>query len=417
MRHRVFALLAMALALCGATTARAAEAVGVRIGVTSKSESRVVIDLRSPTPLSVSGPAADGKTYTIDFPELSVQPGEEKGAGLVAVYAWTRGDAGSRLTIRLAVEGGLKANFEIAATKKVPNHRVVLDFVDRPVLGPVAAASPPYEDLTETLKAVVPPAPASITAEPSPTDVEAAVPPARPRLRVVVIDPGHGGSDPGAHSSGGVQEKAVTLAAAKELSEILQKRGRYQIVLTRADDTRLVLEQRAKVARDAGADLFISLHADANEDVAVRGGSIYTLSEDGTERAAREAQSSGDYHNVYGEDLEKHAPELGPILYDLAQKTTLTRSARFADHLLRRVKGVTPLLNNSHRVADLRVLLSPDVPAVLFELAFISNDLDAANLTSAKWRTNTMAAVADAIDAYFAQPPEARQAAGAASGR
>lgn len=414
------------MALCGAQAAWAADLAGVRIGVTSKTESRVVIDVTAPTPYSVAGPAADGRSYTFDFPELSIsglKSLEGQGAGLIAGYAWAGAERGSRLTIRLGVAGGLKANFELAASKAAPNHRIVLDFVDRPVLAPVTAATAPaaaapYEDLTEVLKAVAPPAPASVTAEPPASrDVEAALGPVRARMRVIVIDPGHGGADPGAHSSGGVQEKTVTLAAAKTLSDILKKRGRYQIVLTRADDTRLVLEQRAKIARDAGADLFISLHADANDDVDVRGGSIYTLSEGGTARAAREAQSSGNYRNVYGEDLDQHAPDLSPILYDLAQKTTLTRSARFADQLLRHVKGATPLLNNSHRVADLRVLLSPDVPAVLFELAFISNDLDAANLTSPTWRTKTMTAVADAIDAYFALPPEAGQAVGAASGR
>lgn len=377
----------------------------------------MVVDLAAPTPFKIAGPAADGRTFTVDFPELSADPGRAAGAGLVADYAWTRAEAGSRLTLRMTVAGGLKESFELAAGGTARNHRIVLDFVDRPVLGTVAAVAAPYEDLTEVLKSVAPPAPASATVAPGPADVEAAIAPVKSPLRVIVVDPGHGGGDPGAHSSGGVDEKTVTLAAAKALSEILKTRGRYQIVLTRADDTRLALEQRAKIARDAGADLFISLHADANPDADVRGGSIYTLSEDGTERAARQAQSSGDYHNVYGEDLEKHAPDLGPILYDLAQKTTLSRSARFADQLVKHVKGVTPLVNNSHRVADLRVLLSPDVPAVLFELAFISNDLDAANLTSAKWREKTMTAVADAIDAYFLQPPEAGQAVGAASGR
>lgn len=425
-RSLVLAAIAAFGALAVASLAEAAESAGVRVGVTSRSESRVVVDLPSASPYSVAYPDKGGKSFTVDFPKLAVAPQAGKGAGLISRYAWSRIEDGSRLTIDMTVAGGLKANFELAATAKNPSHRVVFDFVDHPVsapvIAPVAAARPqpvaianaPYEDLTEVLKSVTAPTPATATIEAVPTPSVAAL---KAPLRVIVIDPGHGGTDPGANSTAGVEEKSVTLAAAKRLSEILQERGRYQIVLTRADDSRLALEQRAKIARDAGADLFISLHADANEDANVRGGSIYTLSEDGTERSAREAQSSGNYHNVYGEDLEKHGPDLSPILYDLAQKTTLNRSARFADELLKHVKGVTVLLNNSHRVADLRVLLSPDVPAVLFELAFISNDEDAANLTSPQWRTKTMTAVADSIDDYFKQQTEARQTAGSASGQ
>lgn len=383
---------------------RAAEISNVRFGVTSKTATRVVIDVSAAAKYSISVEGGGAGIIEIDFPSAQTAAIAGKGAGHVSDFALKQSQAGGKLTLVLARPAVIEKQFEIAPGKGAKQFRLVLDLMDKPKQA--AAINAPYEDLTEMLQTVVPVAPASV-------EVKVDEPNSLP---VIVIDPGHGGTDPGASSTAGVQEKAMTLAAGKRLSEILQTRNRYQIVLTRADDGRLGLEQRAKIARDAGADLFISLHADAHDDTEVRGGSIYTLSEVGTERSAREAQTSGNYHDVYGQDLEEHAPDVGRIMYDVAQKATVTRSGQFAELLLKRLKGATPLLNNSHRVADLRVLLSPDVPAVLFELAFISNDKDAANLESPAWRTKTMTAVADSIDDYFHARSEARRAAGAPSG-
>jgi N-acetylmuramoyl-L-alanine amidase len=422
MLRRLFFCLLTLVAGSWAVGASAAgtTAPAVRFGAPAKAETRVVVDLAAASPHSAPLDLGAGQRYAIDFPKLKVTPQSGRGSGLVTAYAWAPQGGGARLTLELSRPAQLKQAFDIPAGGSAKMHRAVFDFVaGSPRAATVAAAPQPYGDLTEVLKAVVPPTPASSREEPPLSPTAAVQPPAAARepARIIVIDPGHGGSDPGAISGDGVAEKTVTLAAAQRLSELLQSRGRYKIVLTRANDTRLSLDQRARIAREAGADLFISLHSDAHGDASVRGGSIYTLSEDGTQRSAREAQSSGNYHSVYGENLDEHPPEVGRILYDVAQKTTVTRSARFADALLKRLKGVTPLVNNSHRVADLKVLLSPDVPAVLFELAFISNDEDAANLNSPAWRTRTMGAVADAIDDYFSANAETRQAASAPAGQ
>jgi N-acetylmuramoyl-L-alanine amidase len=164
------------------------------------------------------------------------------------------------------------------------------------------------------------------------------------------------------------------------------------------------LARREKLARDAGADLFISLHADALAQKAIRGGSVYTLSQEGSERSARLAKEQGNY-TVYQLDASEFQQDqyVGDILFDIAQNATNTASSRFAEKLLGELNGVTPLLDKSHRTADFRVLLAPDVPAVLLEMAFISNAKDEANLNSAAWRARTMAAVAKAIDGYFAE--------------
>ena len=227
---------------------------------------------------------------------------------------------------------------------------------------------------------------------------------------VIVIDAGHGGGDPGAAGQKGTKESLVTLAAAKSLAEILRASGRYEVVLTRQADKRLAHEERSRLAREAKADLFISLHADAHANAKVRGGSVYTLSEEGTVRSAREAKASGDYV-VFDLDIRDEDPQVGGILYNLAQRKTGDESDRFAERLIATLNGVTPMLNNTHRRGNFKVLLAPDVPAVLLELAFISNAQDEANLNSPAWRRRTMTAVAGAIDAYFASGGAARHAA------
>jgi N-acetylmuramoyl-L-alanine amidase len=234
-----------------------------------------------------------------------------------------------------------------------------------------------------------------------------------PGKPVIVIDAGHGGGDPGAAGQKGTKESLVTLAAAKSLAEILRASGRYEVVLTRQTDKRLAHEERSRLAREAKADLFISLHADAHADAKVRGGSVYTLSEEGTVRSAREAKASGDYV-VFDLDIADEDPQVGGILYNLAQRKTGDESDRFAERLIASLNGVTPMLNNTHRRGNFKVLLAPDVPAVLLELAFISNARDEANLNSPAWRRRTMAAVAGAIDAYFASGGPTRHAAAGA---
>ncbi len=207
----------------------------------------------------------------------------------------------------------------------------------------------------------------------------------------IVIDPGHGGSHPGAVGQLGTLEKDVNLAAAKILSKKLVKTGRYRVVMTRNDDRKVELDQRAQIARDVGANLFISLHADGNDDHTLRGSSVYTLSEEGTKRSLE----------TFDKDLAEFSSDLGPILFDVVQKKTKTESSQFAGLLIKRLKPVTILVKNAQRSEDLKVLLRPDVPAVLLEMAFISNLDDETNLTNEVWRNKSMQAVVAAIDDYF----------------
>jgi N-acetylmuramoyl-L-alanine amidase len=217
--------------------------------------------------------------------------------------------------------------------------------------------------------------------------------------KIIVIDAGHGGHDPGALGSKS-HEKDVTLAAAKALKARLERSGRFKIVMTRDSDVYIPLEQRVKIARGAQADLFISLHADSGGDPKVRGATVYTLSSHGVDRTAKSVFGGG-FMNVQlpGRDLS-----VKQILLDLTQRHTLNRSGAFAETLLEHISTRTELLRRSHRDAGYMVLLAPDVPAVLLEMGFITNPQDESNLNDRARRARLMDAVGDAIEAYFDKP-------------
>jgi N-acetylmuramoyl-L-alanine amidase len=219
--------------------------------------------------------------------------------------------------------------------------------------------------------------------------------------RTIVIDAGHGGRDPGAVGVTGVREKDVVLDAALKLRQALESRGNYTVALTRDADRFIPLEGRVRFARAQNADLFISVHADANHNREAAGASVYTLSESGAERA-QGLMASQNWDLDLGD-----APRQGvthDILVDLAQRETTNRSAQFAQVVIPRLGQVAPLLRNTHRNAGLFVLLAPDVPAVLIETGFLSNVADERRLSDPRARESMAGAMAGAIDAYFATP-------------
>ncbi len=229
-----------------------------------------------------------------------------------------------------------------------------------------------------------------------PTPLSAAVD--RPGQRVIVIDAGHGGHDPGALGRSGLREKDVVLAAAEALRDQLQARTGYRVVLTRDDDTYVDHEDRVAIGRREKADLFISLHADAHSNPTARGASVYTLSASGETRA-RNMMGRQDWTVDLG-DAPKDE-RIQSILVNLTQRETTSRSAEFAEKLIGELGREAPLLRNTHRSAGFFVLLAPDVPAVLLELGFLTNHQDEARLGDVAARRRAMAAVADSIDVYF----------------
>ena len=215
---------------------------------------------------------------------------------------------------------------------------------------------------------------------------------------VIVIDPGHGGYDPGAIGAAKTKEETVTLSAALELRKQLLKTGKYKVVLTRSTDVYVKHEKRVRIARTAGADLFISLHADSIGKPATRGASVYTLAARAHGRGQRLVNTQNWILDV---DLATKSAPVSDILVDLAQRKTLTKSSEFADILIPQLKKQTKLLGNTHREAGLYVLLAPDVPAVLLEMGFLSNAKDEKLLNSAAHRKKLMKSVVKATNLYF----------------
>jgi len=219
---------------------------------------------------------------------------------------------------------------------------------------------------------------------------------------VVVLDAGHGGVDPGASSASGTHEKDIVLEVTKAIRAELEKRGRYEVVLTRGDDTFLTLKDRVRAARAAKADLFISIHADSVNAGTARGASVYTLSEKASDKEAEElARSENSADVISGVDLSGENDEVTNILIDLAQRETKNRSVTFAQMALPEIGAHTALLPEAHRYAGFRVLKAPDVPSVLIELGFLSNSAEEEHLLSNRWRKGMARALARAVDAYY----------------
>lgn len=239
-------------------------------------------------------------------------------------------------------------------------------------------------------------------------------PPRKPLVRrekpLVVLDPGHGGVDPGALGTSGTYEKHITLSAAREFKVLLEKSGRYRVVLTRERDIFIPLRDRVTFAREAGADLFISLHADSIKRRNVRGLSVYTLSETASDKEAADlAESENKADLIAGVDLSHETPEVTNILIDLAQRETMNESARFATLMVKELGNQTRLLRNSHRFAGFRVLKAPDVPSVLVEMGFLSNLQDERDLKKKSYRAKLGTALVEAVDRYFMRVEEAQR--------
>jgi N-acetylmuramoyl-L-alanine amidase len=272
---------------------------------------------------------------------------------------------------------------------------------------PPPQASAPSPPSTPPQTAPAPPAPASPPVQLSPPP-QASSPAPRERKsddrRVVVIDAGHGGIDPGATSVSGVQEKEITLAMALELKRYLERDSRYRVLLTRPDDVFLRLRDRIEIARAAGADLFISLHADSIGTSAIRGASVYTLSEKASDKESEALAAKENKADVIGGvDLSDKSVEVSNILIDLAQRESMNQAARLAGLLIDQLRLVSPVLDRTHRFAGFAVLKAPDIPSVLVELGYLSNRRDEQRLLSEGQRAKTAGAMRRAIDSYFAK--------------
>jgi N-acetylmuramoyl-L-alanine amidase len=355
--------------------------LNVRFGG-DQNETRVVVELDKAAKGRLIDDGQGDKVLTLALSDVGAAA-DLQGHGQGLVVAWTAekslGDA--RLKLQLTRPAVIKRRFLLPPSDGVAVYRYVIDLQSTEAspapIGPVRA---PMQQAAVT--------PISMPAPPLHLK------------KVIVIDAGHGGHDPGAAGASS-REKDINLAAARALKTALERTGRFKVVMTRDDDTYVPLESRVQIARHADADLFISLHSDSGPDATMRGATVYTLSDQGSDRVVRNVMAENDWFinvNMPGRDKA-----VNQILLDLTQRATRNRSAAFAENLLDHIGGGVQLVRRSHRDAGFVVLLAPDVPAVLLEMGFITNPDDERLLNDTAKRGRFMSAVARSIDDYFSQ--------------
>lgn len=230
-----------------------------------------------------------------------------------------------------------------------------------------------------------------------------------PRIIIVAIDPGHGGKDPGAVGYQGTHEKDITLAIARKLKERIDKESNMRAVLTRDGDYYIPLPQRRINARRANADLFISIHADANPKAHAHGSSVFTLSEHGatstTASWLANKENSVDNDLMSGIDITSKSKAIRELLLDLSLSATINDSVKLAEYVLKQLGGINHLHKRNVEQAGFAVLKSPDIPSILVETAFLSNPKEEEKLRSKNYQDKMADAMYLGIKKYFADNP------------
>jgi len=359
----------------------------VRLGG-DESQTRFVMDLSRKIDLRAFT-LADPYRVVLDIPQVVFQLAPKTGeAGRGLIKAFRFGlvmQGGSRMVFDLARPARIEKAFVVDAADGVPA-RLVLDLL------PTDRESFLRKTAAETSRADLPRAKGAEADSGDP----------RP---LVVLDPGHGGIDTGTKGPGGVEEKDIVLDFAQRLRDRVQKAGKYRVLMTRTDDTFVPLADRVRIARDAGAALFVSIHADSlpHGEGDAQGASVYTLSETATDsEAARLAEKENRADVIAGVDLKSEPDDVAGILLDLAERETKSLSIQFAHRLVGDMRSATRLHKTPLKSAGFRVLRAPDVPSVLVELGYVSNRQDLQSLLSDGWRNRTADSMAQAIDSYFA---------------
>jgi N-acetylmuramoyl-L-alanine amidase len=228
------------------------------------------------------------------------------------------------------------------------------------------------------------------------------LPPAKTRQSgdaplVVVLDPGHGGIDPGAEN-GEIDEADLMLTFARELQEMLVRAGQFEVVLTRSEDVFVPLEERVSIARRAGADVFLSLHADALAEGRASGATIYTLSDRASDVASQKLAERHDRADlIAGVDLSAQDDVVANVLMDLARTETAPRADALADALVAELAPSVGMHKRPRLEAGFSVLKAPDIPSVLIELGFLSSPRDLGRLSDPAWRAKAVWAIRDAL--------------------
>lgn len=377
----------------GGATLALPNVMDVRVSATPE-RARLVIDLAGRTEfslVSLTDPdrlAIDVRAATFTVPEPSGAPA---GEGIIARYE-----------VEQAAPDRVRTRLILSAPAQVQQAYMLDAFEDQPARLVVDIIPATAEEFTanvakdiaasDTLVAVVPDAstPAGGSELPIAT---------RP---LVVLDPGHGGIDGGAEAVGGIKEKDIVLAFALRLQELLVASGRFDVALTREDDTFLRLEERVALARANKADVFISIHADTFQQSEIRGASVYTRDENATDVLDKVlADNENKTDVIAGFAMPQMPPQVVDILLDLMRREMRHQSYSVAQAIVHQLEPSVALRRFPVRQADFFVLQAPDVPSVLVELGFLSNADDMANLMRGEWQDRTAEALARGISTYF----------------
>lgn len=364
----------------------------VRVTVTPE-RARLVIDLADKTEfalVSLDGPdrlAIDVRAATMTVPEPVAEVAEE---GVISAYAVEQAGADRvRTTLTLSGPAQVQQAYVLDPFEDQPA-RLVVDII--PASAEEFAANVAKDKQASTTAAPV--AASSTPAGGSELPIAT-----RP---LVVIDPGHGGIDSGAEAPGGIKEKDIVLAFALKLQQLLVDSGRFDVALTREDDTYLRLEERVALARANKADIFISIHADSFQQPEIRGASVYTRDENATDvldKVLADSENKSDV--IAGFAMPQMAPQVVDILLDLMRREMRHQSYTLAKSIVHQLEPSVALRRFPVRQADFFVLQAPDVPSVLVELGFLSNATDKANLLEGEWQSRTADALARGISSYF----------------
>jgi N-acetylmuramoyl-L-alanine amidase len=396
MKMRLSTALCRALLLCMAlagpvrpAVADVSELQAVRVA-TEQSTTRVFFDLSEAVP---------HRFFTLEDPRRAVLDLEGVSERVVGALPAAQGSVlrvrtgpqpDGVLRVVIELRPGSRATLQPALSRSPRGQRLVLEVAGEaePAASVAAAADAPDPVPLKPIKA-------------------AHAPPVQGRVVVVAIDPGHGGQDPGAIGPGGTKEKVVVLDIAKQLAARIDREPGMRAVLTRDGDVFLSLRERIRRARAAGAELFVSVHADAVPNREVTGSSVYVLSDKGaTDEQARwlaDRENAADL--VGGISLDDKDPALASVLVDLTQGAQIWQSMTAAERVLRSLGRVNTVRKPQVQQAGFVVLKSPDIPSMLVETAFISSPQDERLLGIPERRTALAEAIFDGVRQYFIDHP------------
>jgi N-acetylmuramoyl-L-alanine amidase len=377
----------MEVLLQGSSACLAGEpvAVGARLSQDEKT-AKLVFDLSRAVDASASVLASPDR-IVVDMPEVNFQ----------LDLAGSRVDTPPNVSIVKGFRFGLLAPGKSRIVIDLAHAACPVEVSARPIVEGEPAAR-----LTIALKACDPSAFAAL-ARSSIISTATGSPAAAPSRPVIVLDPGHGGTDSGARGLWGIQEKTIVFDFCAELKRQLEETERYAIVMTRYSDQYIDLNDRVAIARKANASLFISVHADTlSEDASVSGSTVYTVADRASDaEAARIAVRENAADVGLGRGRPDN-PDVAGILFDLKRRETRTYAHIFSRGLVDNLRAAAKLNHNPERSAGFFVLKAPEFPSVLVELGYLSNAQDVQSLASPEWRTKAAAAVAKAIDGFFA---------------